>query len=152
MNILIFLHYFLHNFVEDMSKALKQRWPECMSLVPTQAPRTLPPPPPPFPMPNTHPANLPHYLKPKKKFQTKVPMKKANWAEVNPRKISANAFWAKCQEDTLASNDLFVELAKKFSQTTSEKNSAIMTKITKRCIELRDKSLQTLFQFCLLRH
>lgn len=97
------------------------------------------PPPPPFPMSNTRPIQwLPDHLKPKKRFHANVPMKKANWMEIDPRKISKNAFWVKCREDKLASEDILVGLAAKFSQNPkAQKNSMIPRTITKKCVDLR---------------
>jgi len=42
---------------------------------------------------------LPHGLKPKKKWDVKNPMKRANWKAIVPAKMSDKAFWVKCQED-----------------------------------------------------
>lgn len=59
-----------------------------------------PPPPPMFRMPNAPPLQtntLPHYLKPKKKFDTDGPMKRANWKAIIPQKLSEKAFWVQYQ-------------------------------------------------------
>lgn len=58
----------------------------------------VPPPPPLFQMPNAPPLQLntlPHYLKPKKKFDSDGPMKRANWKAIIPQKLSEKAFWVK---------------------------------------------------------
>lgn len=85
---------------------------------------SIPPPPPPPPLLNSNirPIQwLPSHLKPKKKFQANVPMKKLNWPEIDPRNISKNAFWVKCKEDELASKDILAGLAAKFSQKSTTK-------------------------------
>lgn len=84
-----------------------------------------PPPPPMFQMPGA-PAfqmanTLPHYLKPKKKWDTDGPMKRANWKAIVPQKMSEKAFWVKCQEDKLASDDIFAGLSSKFSSKPAKK-------------------------------
>lgn len=85
-----------------------------------------PPPPPMLGMPNS--ANLqlanplPHYLKPKKKFDAEGPMKRANWKAIIPQKLSEKAFWVKCQEDRFASEDIFAGLAAKFSSKPIKKS------------------------------
>lgn len=77
------------------------------------------PPPPPMPGMSAAPPlpmnTLPHYLKPKKKFDADGPMKRANWKAIIPQKLSENAFWVKCQEDKLASEDILAGLSAKFS-------------------------------------
>lgn len=84
-----------------------------------------PPPPPMFRMPNAPFAPpaiiLPHYLKPKKKYDANGPMKKANWKAIIPQKLSEKAFWSKCQEDKLASDDIFAGLAARFSSKPVKK-------------------------------
>lgn len=65
---------------------------------------------------------LPYGLKPKKKWDTDGPMKRANWKAIVPQKMSENAFWIKCQEDKLASDDIFAGLAAKFSTKPVKKN------------------------------
>lgn len=82
-----------------------------------------PPPPPMLRMPNALPPPniLPHYLKPKKKFDVDGPMKRANWKAIIPQKLSEKAFWVKCQEDKLASEDIFAGLAAKFSSKPIKK-------------------------------
>lgn len=91
-------------------------------------PRTLagnaPPPPPMLGMPNAPMPlinTLPHYLKPKKKFDADGPMKRANWKAIIPQKLSEKAFWVKCQEEKLASEDIFAGLATKFSSKPMKK-------------------------------
>lgn len=83
-----------------------------------------PPPPPMMRMPGAPlmPTNtLPPYLKPKKKFDADGPMKRANWKAIIPQKLSEKAFWVKCQEDKLASDDIFAGLAAKFSSKPIKK-------------------------------
>lgn len=76
-----------------------------------------PPPPPGFPQPNV----LPYGLKPKKSYEVDGPMKRANWKAIVPQKMSEKAFWIKCQEEKLASNDIFAGLAAKFSSKPIKK-------------------------------
>ncbi|KAL1500812.1 hypothetical protein ABEB36_006253 [Hypothenemus hampei] len=78
------------------------------------------PPPPPFgmvPLPGmVRPGNeLPHGLKPKKKWEVKGPLKKANWKAITPSKLSEKSFWVKVKEEELAEPDILDGLAKKFS-------------------------------------
>ncbi|XP_076255842.1 diaphanous related formin 1 isoform X2 [Rhynchophorus ferrugineus] len=77
------------------------------------------PPPPPFgmvPLPGMAQVNqLPHGLKPKKKWEVKGPLKKANWKAILPQKLSENSFWVKAKEEDLAEPDVLDGLAKKFS-------------------------------------
>lgn len=83
-----------------------------------------PPPPPMFRMPNApmpQANTLPHYLKPKKKFDVDGPMKRANWKAIIPQKLSEKSFWAKCQEDKLASEDILSGLASRFSSKPIKK-------------------------------
>ncbi|KAH8376782.1 hypothetical protein KR093_001326 [Drosophila rubida] len=136
-------------------------------------PRPPPPPPmpgmgggpPPPPMPGMMPGMmrpgaplpppmvpvLPHGLRPKKKWDTKTPMKRANWKAIAPAKMSENAFWVKCQEDKLASDDFLEELAIKFSSKPVKKEQKDSvdkpTTLTKKTIDLRvldGKSAQNL--------
>uniref|UniRef100_A0A182RGP4 Diaphanous n=1 Tax=Anopheles funestus TaxID=62324 RepID=A0A182RGP4_ANOFN len=88
-----------------------------------------PPPPPPMmmggggfrppgmppPFPNAAPKPLPYGLKPKKKWDTDGPMKRANWNGLDAQKLSENSFWVQVQEEKLADNDIFARLAMKFS-------------------------------------
>lgn len=70
---------------------------------------------------------LPFGLKPKKKWDTDGPMKRANWKAIVPQKMSEKSFWIKVREDKLASDDILHGLAAKFSskpvKKTSEKDS-----------------------------
>lgn len=68
-------------------------------------------------------ASLPHGLKAKKKWTLKNPMKRANWKAIQPQKMSENAFWVKCNEDKLASEDLINELSMKFSSKPMKKDA-----------------------------
>lgn len=82
------------------------------------------PPPPPMggPMlPMVQP--LPHGLKPKKKWSVEGPMKRANWKAIVPQKMSDKAFWIKCQEHKLASDDIFAGLSSKFSSKPIKKEN-----------------------------
>ncbi|XP_032293909.1 protein diaphanous isoform X1 [Drosophila virilis] len=109
------------------------------------------PPPPPMMMMPMAPV-LPHGLKPKKKWDPKTPMKRANWKAIVPAKMSENAFWVKCQEDKLASDDFLQELAIKFSSKPVKKENqkdAVdkPTTLTKKNVDLRvldSKSAQNL--------
>lgn len=65
---------------------------------------------------------LPHGMKPKKKWDTDGPMKRANWKAIIPQKMSEKAFWVKCQEDKLASDDIFAGLSAKFSSKPTKKS------------------------------
>lgn len=115
--------------------------PRQQPITPTAAPRNLPPPPPPLPSSNIAPIQwLPAHLKPKKRIQANVLMKKLNWPVIDPRKISKNSFWVKCQEDELASEDVFAGLAAKFSQKIVAKvaeSSSVQRFTARKCIELR---------------
>lgn len=64
---------------------------------------------------------LPHGLKPKKAWQVDGPMKRANWKAIVPNKMSEKAFWIKCKEDRLASDDIFAGLSAKFSSKPVKK-------------------------------
>lgn len=168
MLVKMFSYHFHSNFFEDIKRALKQKIKQS-SLVcmlprppvqppqPIAGPRNLPPPPPPpLPMPNFQApqANLPDYLKPKKKFCVNVPLKKANWVEINARKISKNAFWANCQEEKLASEDILAGLATKFSQTsiktTGNDSPAYKKLVTKEHISLHVISQKSSFAISIL--
>ncbi|CAH1126871.1 unnamed protein product [Ceutorhynchus assimilis] len=92
------------------------------------------PPPPPFgmvPLPGmVRPDVLPYGLKPKKKWDVKGPLKKANWKAIMPQKLSEKSFWVKAKEEELAEPDILDGLAKKFSskpakmaEDMSDKNS-----------------------------
>ncbi|GAB0089028.1 protein diaphanous [Sergentomyia squamirostris] len=84
------------------------------------------PPPPPmglvgFPPPAKAPLVLPHGLKPKKKWDVDGPIKRANWQVITPMRMSEKAFWVKCKEDRLASEDIFVALSSKFTSKPVKK-------------------------------
>uniref|UniRef100_A0A1B0C4Z0 Uncharacterized protein n=1 Tax=Glossina palpalis gambiensis TaxID=67801 RepID=A0A1B0C4Z0_9MUSC len=64
---------------------------------------------------------LPQGLKPKKKWEVKDPMKKANWKAILPHNISEKSFCVKCQEDKLVSEDLLAEFSAKFSSKPIKK-------------------------------
>ncbi|TMW45272.1 hypothetical protein DOY81_009647 [Sarcophaga bullata] len=100
-------------------------------------PRGPPPPPMLIPMAPV----LPHGLKPKKKWEAKNPMKRANWKAIIPQKMSEKSFWVKCQEDQLASDDILTELSLKFSSKPVKKDQKDAvdkpTTLTKKNIDLR---------------
>ncbi|KAJ8921203.1 hypothetical protein NQ315_013675 [Exocentrus adspersus] len=76
------------------------------------------PPPPPgmVPLPGmARPDLLPLGLKPKKKWEVKGPLKRANWKMIMPQKLTDKSFWVKAKEEDLAEPDILDGLAKKFS-------------------------------------
>ncbi|KAH8317801.1 hypothetical protein KR074_010718, partial [Drosophila pseudoananassae] len=84
---------------------------------------------------------LPHGLKPKKKWEVKNPMKRANWKAIAPNNMSEKAFWVKCQEDKLAQDEFLAEVAMKFSSkpVKKEQKDAVdkPTTLTKKNVDLR---------------
>lgn len=93
----------------------------------------MPPPPPPMmggmrvggpPMPPPMIMTLPYGLKPKKKWDVDGPMKRANWKAIIPNKMSEKAFWIRCKEHQLASDDIFSGLASKFASKPIKKVSS----------------------------
>ncbi|XP_063219909.1 protein diaphanous-like [Bacillus rossius redtenbacheri] len=75
--------------------------------LPGLAPPFGPPPP---------PSNvLPLGLKPKKKWDTAGPLKRANWKVIAPQHLSEKSFWVKTQEETLATTDILDGLSQRFS-------------------------------------
>lgn len=62
---------------------------------------------------------MPDYLQSKKIFHAEVPMKKLNWQTIMPNKISRNSFWVMCNEETLATKDIFDDLSAHFSTKPS---------------------------------
>uniref|UniRef100_A0A1B0GPR8 Uncharacterized protein n=1 Tax=Phlebotomus papatasi TaxID=29031 RepID=A0A1B0GPR8_PHLPP len=93
--------------------------PPGMGPPPPPPPPGMGPPPPPmggigFPPP-AKVLVLPHGLKPKKKWDVDGPIKRANWQVITPAKMSEKAFWVKCKEDRLASEDIFLGLSSKFT-------------------------------------
>ncbi|XP_058818209.1 protein diaphanous [Topomyia yanbarensis] len=106
------------------------------------------PPPPPMPgmgMPGFRPmapmpAPLPHGLKPKKKWDTDGPMKRANWKAIIPQKLSEHSFWVKVQEDKLADDEILSGLAMKFSSKPMkpvDKDSVDRPPSSKKNVDLR---------------
>ncbi|VVC38770.1 Diaphanous autoregulatory (DAD) domain,Formin, GTPase-binding domain,Armadillo-like helical,Formin, FH3 [Cinara cedri] len=90
-----------------------------------------PPPPPPMPgmmggaprppPPLTNLAmQLPPGLKPKKQWAVEG-LKRANWKSIIPQKVSDKCFWARVQEENLASNDILQGLTEKFSSKPAKK-------------------------------
>uniref|UniRef100_A0A182VTV7 Diaphanous n=1 Tax=Anopheles minimus TaxID=112268 RepID=A0A182VTV7_9DIPT len=113
-----------------------------------------PPPPPPMmmggggfrppgmppPFPNAAPKPLPYGLKPKKKWDTDGPMKRANWNGLDAQKLSENSFWVQVQEEKLADNDIFARLAMKFSSKPAkpvDKDANDRPQSSKKNIDLR---------------
>lgn len=95
---------------------------------PPPMPPGMGPPPPPFPggmpMPPIFPGApaapkppdvLPLGLKPKKKWDTDGPLKRANWKAIVPHKLSEKSFWLKVHEEKHASPDILNGLAQRFS-------------------------------------
>lgn len=95
---------------------------------PPPMPPGMGPPPPPFPggmpMPPMFPGApaapkppdvLPLGLKPKKKWDTDGPLKRANWKAIVPHKLSEKSFWLKVHEEKHASPDILNGLAQRFS-------------------------------------
>jgi len=54
-------------------------------------------------------------MKPKKKWQLDMPMKRTNWKTIQPQKLSEKAFWVRVEEDRLVSPDLLEGLSSRFS-------------------------------------
>ncbi|CAG9862213.1 unnamed protein product [Phyllotreta striolata] len=107
-----------------------------------------PPPPgmgarPPPPMGGmARPDLLPYGLKPKRKWEVKGPLKRANWKMILPQKMSESSFWIKAKEEELAEPDILDGLAKKFSskppKTTNDvTDKCYSTGTLKRVKELR---------------
>ncbi|XP_061454159.1 protein diaphanous homolog 2 isoform X2 [Rhineura floridana] len=117
-----------------------------------------PPPPPPFggfPSLQAAPA-LPFGMKPKKKYNPEVSMKRINWAKVEPQEISENCFWIKAKEEKLENPDLFAKLAltfathmkvKKAVEDTEEKKLVLPKKRVKELRILDGKTAQNLSIF-----
>lgn len=107
--------------------------------MPGMGPGMRGPPPPPMLIPMA--PVLPHGLKPKKKWEAKNPMKRANWKAIVPQKMSEKSFWVKCQEDKLASDDILNELSLKFSSKPVKKDQKDSVDkpatLTKKNVDLR---------------
>ncbi|XP_045469378.1 protein diaphanous isoform X3 [Harmonia axyridis] len=71
---------------------------------------------------------LPHGLKPKKKWETSGPLKKANWKTITPQKMTKKAFWLKVEEESLASSNILDELAQKFSSKPAKQSADVADK------------------------
>uniref|UniRef100_A0A670ZY10 Diaphanous related formin 2 n=1 Tax=Pseudonaja textilis TaxID=8673 RepID=A0A670ZY10_PSETE len=103
-----------------------------------------PPPPPPFggiPSVVTAPV-LPFGMKPKKKYNLDVTMKRINWAKVEPHEIQEHCFWVKAKDEKFENPDLFAKLTLTFATQKGKKtvenveeNKIIMPK--KKVKELR---------------
>ncbi|XP_045463160.1 protein diaphanous-like [Harmonia axyridis] len=65
--------------------------------------------------------NIPHGLKPKKKWNTPVPLKKANWITIPPQKMTEKSFWINVEEEKFANDEILRELDEKFSPVTKLK-------------------------------
>uniref|UniRef100_A0A8C5RK90 FH2 domain-containing protein n=1 Tax=Laticauda laticaudata TaxID=8630 RepID=A0A8C5RK90_LATLA len=86
---------------------------------------------------------LPFGMKPKKKFNLDVTMKRINWVKVEPHEIQEHCFWVKAKDEKFENPDLFAKLAltfatqKKGKKTVEnvEENKIIMPK--KKVKELR---------------
>nr|CAH0100887.1 unnamed protein product [Daphnia galeata] len=72
-------------------------------------------PPPGMPATPPRPDILPFGMKPKKKWQLDMPLKRTNWKTIQPQKLSEKAFWVNVEEDRLVSPDLLEGLSAKFS-------------------------------------
>ena len=72
-------------------------------------------PPPGMPATPPRPDVLPFGMKPKKKWQLEMPLKRTNWKTIQPQKLSEKAFWVNVEEDRLVSPDLLEGLSAKFS-------------------------------------
>ncbi|XP_052277097.1 protein diaphanous homolog 2-like isoform X4 [Dreissena polymorpha] len=114
-----------------------------------------PPPPPGFAPPpafGMSPVSkgLPHGMKPKKKYEVKQPMKRANWKKVEAKQLDKNSFWVVAREDKFESDDIFLELQTNFStkaapvNVTSEQNQDKPVKKGKELKVLDPKSGQNL--------
>uniref|UniRef100_A0AAG5DR30 Diaphanous n=1 Tax=Anopheles atroparvus TaxID=41427 RepID=A0AAG5DR30_ANOAO len=94
---------------------------------------------PPFPGGGA-PQPLPYGLKPKKKWDTDGPMKRANWNGIDPKNLSENSFWVQVQEEKLADNDILARLALKFSSKPVkpiDRDNADRPPTSKKNIDLR---------------
>ncbi|XP_045463105.1 titin-like [Harmonia axyridis] len=65
--------------------------------------------------------NIPYGLKPKKKWNTPVPLKKANWITIPPRKMIEKSFWINVEEEKFANDEILRELDEKFFPVTKLK-------------------------------
>lgn len=89
------------------------------------------PPPPPGMVPLVglaRPDLLPHGLKPKKKWEVKGPLKRANWKMIMPQKMSEKAFWLQAKEEEMAEPDILDGLATKFSSKPAKKMEDVTDK------------------------
>ncbi|XP_053399361.1 protein diaphanous homolog 2-like isoform X3 [Mercenaria mercenaria] len=75
-------------------------------------------PPPPFGAPSPVSKALPHGMQPKKKYQVKQPMKRANWKKVEPKQLDKNSFWVQAKESQFESEDILSGLQENFSTKT----------------------------------
>ncbi|ODM97180.1 Protein diaphanous 3 [Orchesella cincta] len=79
-------------------------------------------PPPPPQLPRLPAEALPYGMKPKKKWQLEVPMKKANWKTIEPQKLSKTSFWVGVNEEKLASQEILEGLMR-FSTKPPARNN-----------------------------
>ncbi|CAG0905590.1 unnamed protein product [Cyprideis torosa] len=61
------------------------------------------------------PEQLPFGMKPKKKWNVRNPLKKANWKKIPAQKLTDKAFWVKVQEEELAKDEIVGGLESKFA-------------------------------------
>lgn len=54
-------------------------------------------------------------MKPKKKYQPDIAMKKANWNKVNARNLEKDSFWVNVREDRFEDREIFAEMQEKFA-------------------------------------
>ncbi|XP_032083619.1 protein diaphanous homolog 2 isoform X2 [Thamnophis elegans] len=116
------------------------------------------PPPPPFggiPSVVTAPV-LPFGMKPKKKYNPDVTMKRINWAKVEPHEIQEHCFWVKAKDEKFENPDLFAKLAltfatqmkvKKTVENVEEKKITMPKKKVKELRILDGKTAQNLSIF-----
>ncbi|VDL92259.1 unnamed protein product [Schistocephalus solidus] len=83
------------------------------------------PPPPPGAFHASAPEPLPFGMKAKPKYSPKLPLKKANWDQINPKQLSENSLWVKLQEDELASDSLLNSLTENFNTKPPKKTSPL---------------------------
>uniref|UniRef100_A0A8C6Y8I4 Diaphanous related formin 2 n=1 Tax=Naja naja TaxID=35670 RepID=A0A8C6Y8I4_NAJNA len=66
---------------------------------------------------------LPFGMKPKKKFNLDVTMKRINWSKVEPHEIQEHCFWVKAKDEKFENLDLFAKLALTFATQKKEKKT-----------------------------
>nr|CAD7437653.1 unnamed protein product [Timema bartmani] len=98
--------------------------PPMPGMGPPPPPMMGPPPPPGLGVTMRKADVLPHGLKPKRKWETDGPLKRANWKAIQPQTLSIKSFWVKVQEEKLASPDILDGLSQKFSSKPPSKKMA----------------------------